>query len=194
MASAAANMRSLADDLPPDAQAIQRAKRSEFHSLGLVLGYSYAGSPVIQPASGPAAAAASADLTDYTVAAAASADLTDYTAAAAVGGPDGLHAGHHSGGPAAAPLAARWLVPVRPARGRVNPDRQAGDGAAGDGRPACGLASQARRRGIPLTVVQAPPSYPWGQQYLLVRPDQHIAWRAADAAEIDLDVITGAAI
>jgi len=52
---------------------------------------------------------------------------------------------------------------------------------------------QARRRGIPLAVVQAPPSYPWGQEYLLVRPDQHIAWRAGDAAEIDLDVVTGAA-
>ena len=49
VASAAANMRSLARDLPPDGQAIQAAKRSEFHSLGLVLGYSYAGSPVIQP-------------------------------------------------------------------------------------------------------------------------------------------------
>ena len=34
VASAAANMRSLARDLPRDGQAIQRAKRSEFHSLG----------------------------------------------------------------------------------------------------------------------------------------------------------------
>ena len=57
VASAAANMRSLARDLPPDERAIQAAKRSEFHSLGLVLGYSYAGSPVIQPgAGGPAPA------------------------------------------------------------------------------------------------------------------------------------------
>ena len=53
VASAAANMRSLARDLPCDEQAIQAAKRSEFHSLGLVLGYSYAGSPVIQPGTGP---------------------------------------------------------------------------------------------------------------------------------------------
>ena len=43
-------MRSLAGDLPADAAVIQRAKRAEFHSLGLVLGYTYAGSPVIQPA------------------------------------------------------------------------------------------------------------------------------------------------
>ena len=49
VASAAANLRSLAQDLPRDERAIQAAKRSEFHSLGLVLGYSYAGSPVIQP-------------------------------------------------------------------------------------------------------------------------------------------------
>ena len=55
VASAASNMRALAGDLPRDAAAIQRAKRAEFHSLGLVLGYSYAGSPVIQPA--PRAAA-----------------------------------------------------------------------------------------------------------------------------------------
>ena len=49
VASAESNMRALAGDLPADAAAIQRAKRTEFHSLGLVLGYSYAGSPVIQP-------------------------------------------------------------------------------------------------------------------------------------------------
>ena len=49
VASAEANMRSLAGDLPADGPAIQRAKRPEFHSLGLVLGYSYAGSPVVQP-------------------------------------------------------------------------------------------------------------------------------------------------
>src|SRR5580700_11791522 len=53
VASAEANMRALAGDLAADAAAIQRAKRPEFYSLGLVLGYSYAGSPVIQPASGP---------------------------------------------------------------------------------------------------------------------------------------------
>src|ERR1700729_744792 len=57
VASAAANMRSLARDLPADERAIQAAKRSEFHSLGLVLGYSYAGSPVVQPGAGPGAAA-----------------------------------------------------------------------------------------------------------------------------------------
>ena len=49
VASAEANMRALAGDLPADATAIQKAKRPEFYSLGLVLGYSYGGSPVVQP-------------------------------------------------------------------------------------------------------------------------------------------------
>jgi 2-polyprenyl-6-methoxyphenol hydroxylase-like FAD-dependent oxidoreductase len=50
VASAESNMRVLANVLPRDEAAIQQAKRSEFYTLGLVLGYSYAGSPVIQPA------------------------------------------------------------------------------------------------------------------------------------------------
>ena len=50
---------------------------------------------------------------------------------------------------------------------------------------------RARRRGIPLAVLRAPPDYPWGREFLLVRPDQHIAWRARDAAQIDLDLVTG---
>ena len=48
VASAEVNLRSLAGELPSDGAAIQLAKRTEFHSLGLVLGYSYAGSPVVQ--------------------------------------------------------------------------------------------------------------------------------------------------
>ncbi|MGD0376079.1 MAG: hypothetical protein ABSB01_16005 [Streptosporangiaceae bacterium] len=91
-------MSSLADDLPRDERAIQRAKRSEFYSLGLVLGYSYAGSPVIQQAGHRAAAT----------------DVTRY----------------------------------------------------------------------------APTTEP-GALFLLVRPDQHIAWRARDAADIDTDAAAG---
>ena len=39
--------------------------------------------------------------------------------------------------------------------------------------------------------LRPPPGYPWDREFLLVRPDQHIAWRARDAAEIDLDLVTG---
>jgi hypothetical protein len=164
VASAAANMRNMAHDLPQDAQAIQRAKRSEFHSLGLVLGYSYAGSPVIQPGSGaPGSHDASGDVTVYTPDASPGARLPHHWL------PDGSSLYDQLGA---------GLALIGPA-----------DGAPG----VAALVGQARRRGIPLAVVQAPPSYPWGQEYLLVRPDQHIAWRAGDAAEIDLDVVTGAA-
>ncbi len=165
VASAAANMQSLAHDLPPDAQAIQRAKRSEFHSLGLVLGYSYAGSPVIQPTARPPGDSA------------ASGDVTRYTPAAVPG----------------ARLPHHWLADGTSLYDRLGPGLTL-LGPAGDGAPGvAALASQAERRGIPLAVVQAPPSYPWSQDYLLVRPDQHIAWRAARAADIDLAVVTGAA-
>jgi hypothetical protein len=65
-------------------------------------------------------------------------------------------------------------------------------GPAGPGGPAVAvLEDRARRRGIPLEVLRAPPGYPWGREFLLVRPDQHVAWRARDVAQIDLDVVTG---
>jgi 2-polyprenyl-6-methoxyphenol hydroxylase-like FAD-dependent oxidoreductase len=165
VASAAANMQNLAHDLPSDAQAIQRAKRSEFHSLGLVLGYSYAGSPVIQPAGGPATGAAAAlDVTEYTP------DATP-----------GARLPHHW-----LPDGSSLYDQLGPALTLIGPARGGSPGVAG-------LVGQARQRGIPLAVVQAPLSYPWRQEYLLVRPDQHIAWRAEDAAEIDLGLVTGTA-
>ena len=171
VASAAANMRSLARDLPRDERAIQAAKRSEFHSLGLVLGYSYAGSPVIQPGAGtggaePGGAAPGDD---------AARDVSTYIPDAAPG----------------ARLPHAWLPD-----GASLYDRLSAWftllGPAGPGDPAVVLLEdRARRRGIPLEVLRAPPDYPWGREFLLVRPDQHIAWRARDAAQIDLGLVTG---
>jgi 2-polyprenyl-6-methoxyphenol hydroxylase-like FAD-dependent oxidoreductase len=161
VASAAANMRSLARDLPRDARTIQAAKRSEFHSLGLVLGYSYAGSPVIQPSP--------------TAPGSASADVTRYTPDAEPG----------------ARLPHQWLRDGASLYDRLGPGftllGPATDGDAG----VAALADRARRLRIPLAVVRAPPSYPWRREFLLVRPDQHIAWRADDAAGIDLGLVTG---
>jgi len=164
VASAAANMRSLAHDLPQDEQAIQRAKRSEFHSLGLVLGYSYAGSPVIQPGPGPSGRDDGA------------ADVTRYTPEAAPG----------------ARLPHHWLPDGSSLYDRLGPGFTLIGPVAGDAPGVAGLTGRARQRGIPLDVVQAPASYPWGQEFLLVRPDQHIAWRTGDPAGIDLDMVTGA--
>ena len=53
----------LAGDLPARRGRDPAGEGSEFYSLGLVLGYSYAGSPVIQPAARPARAT---DATTYT--------------------------------------------------------------------------------------------------------------------------------
>ena len=66
-------------------------------------------------------------------------------------------------------------------------------GSRCSGRPAAAprLAARARERGIPLTARGPPPGYPWRDEFLLVRPDQHIAWRASDPDGIDLDAATG---
>ena len=170
VASAAANMAAGADALPRDAAAIQRAKRAEFYSLGLVLGYSYAGSPVIQP--GSAVTGPDQDMTSYT--------------------PDTEPGGR---------LPHAWLPDGASLYDRLGPgftlvgagrDR-AGLVGAGPGRQAgaAALARRARRRGIPLALAEAPAAYPWPGEYLLVRPDQHIAWRAADPADLDIETAAG---
>jgi 2-polyprenyl-6-methoxyphenol hydroxylase-like FAD-dependent oxidoreductase len=189
VASAAANMRSLARDLPRDARAIQAAKRSEFHSLGLVLGYSYAGSPVIQPSSampGSDAAGAAggdtvgADVTRYTP----DADVTRYT-------PDADVTRYTPDAAPGARLPHLWLPDGASLYDRLGPGFTL-LGPAGDGDPGVtALAGRARRLRIPLAVVRAPPSYQWRREFLLVRPDQHIAWRADDAGSIDLGLVTG---
>lgn len=163
VASAAANMRSLARDLPPDGQAIQAAKRSEFHSLGLVLGYSHAGSPVIQPRAGRGCGDVPA------------ADVSSYAPSAAPG----------------SRLPHTWLPDGASLYDRLGAGFTL-TGPAGEEDPGVAvLRDRARRRGIPLAVFRSPPDYRWGREFLLVRPDQHIAWRAGDAAGIDLELVTG---
>jgi 2-polyprenyl-6-methoxyphenol hydroxylase-like FAD-dependent oxidoreductase len=159
VASAESNMRSLAGDLPAEEAAIQRAKRSEFYSLGLVLGYSYAGSPVIQPSACPDPAA----------------DTTSYVPAANPG----------------ARLPHSWLPDGSSLYDQLGADFTLVGPASGRTAGVAELASRARERGIPLTVCESPEDYPWRDEFLLVRPDQHIAWRVADPAGIDLDVVTG---
>ena len=166
VASAAANMRSLARDLPRDERAIQAAKRSEFHSLGLVLGYSYAGSPVIQPAPNPVAP----HLVTMRPRREHATSRTPRRAR-----------GCRTRGCRTGPRCMTGWVPGSPCSGPPVPATPA----------VAVLADRARRRGIPLEVLRAPPDYPWGREFLLVRPDQHIAWRARDAAQIDLDLVTG---
>ncbi len=155
VASAEANLRSLPTVLPADAAAIQRAKRAEFYSLGLVLGYTYSGSPVIQPGAGSAGKP----------------DSTSYTPTAEPG----------------ARLPHAWLPDGSSLYDRLG----RGFTLLGPTRPAAPLAESARRRGVPLVLLEPPPGYPWHDEFLLVRPDQHIAWRASVPGEIDLDLVIG---
>jgi 2-polyprenyl-6-methoxyphenol hydroxylase-like FAD-dependent oxidoreductase len=150
VASAAANTLLTGDGLPADAAGIQRGKYAEFHSLGLVLGYSYAGSPVVQP-SPPAPVC---DVTRYEPSAEPGARLPHCWL------PDGSSLYDHLG--RGFTLLGPHRVPLPPAK-------------------------------VPVMFAQTPPSYPWHEDYLLVRPDQHIAWRGARPAPADIDAALAAA-
>ncbi|MEV4010511.1 hypothetical protein AB0J35_08425 [Nonomuraea angiospora] len=135
--AAAANMATLAPELadpalmgeeaefervrPAVAQAVRRTKDSEFHSLDLVLGYTYEGSPIIAEGAGER-------------------------------------------------LPHRWLAPGVSLYDRLG----RGFSVVGDQRlpGAAELAEQARELGVPLRAVDLP-----GTPLVLVRPDQHVAWR-----------------
>ncbi len=61
-----------------------------------------------------------------------------------------------------------------------------------DGHPGVAvLARTARRRGTPLALVESSLAYPWARAFSLVRPDQHIAWRASDPVGPDIEAAAG---
>jgi len=159
VASAAANMRALPADLAADAAAIQRVKAPEFHNLGLVLGYSYAGSPVIQPGAGGAAVA----------------DVGRYTPSAEPG----------------ARLPHCWLPDGSSLYDALGPGFTLITPASVSAASLLHLSERARALPVPLTAIAAPEDYPW-QEFLLVRPDQHIAWRSENLIGIDVAAAVGA--
>ncbi|MBW8487222.1 FAD-dependent monooxygenase [Actinomadura parmotrematis] len=146
--------------LPAVAAAVQATKAREFHSLPLTLGYHYAGSPLV--AEEPAAS-----------------------------GEDGGDAREYR--PTAAPghrLPHRWIGPGDSLYDRL------GKGftlLADRSSPAAGtFAKAAEAEGIPLTVVDLaalPAGVPWaelfGAELVLVRPDQHVAWRGGSADDAE---------
>jgi 2-polyprenyl-6-methoxyphenol hydroxylase-like FAD-dependent oxidoreductase len=186
VASAESNMRVLANVLPRDEAAIQRAKRSEFYTLGLVLGYSYAGSPVIQR--GRVAARAVADVSTFIPSSEPGSRLPHHWL------PDGSSLYDHLGRGFTL-LAPTTVTSDLPAFSGVIAPQNAGKApsplAPGDQPGVAELAGRARPLGIPLTVTALPPDYPWPAEFLLVRPDQHIAWRAADPAGLDIEAAAG---
>ncbi|MGR7027667.1 FAD-dependent monooxygenase [Geodermatophilus sp. URMC 62] len=161
------------DDDGPAGQELRTAlagalqvKDPEFHSLGLVLGYDYPRSPAVVPDGGPVPAPA----------------LTSYTPSA------------HPG----ARLPHAWLPDGRSLYDALGPELTllvldpAADGT--------GLRREASATGVPLEVVDLG-SLPRlrrlvGAGLVLVRPDQHVAWRG-DVVEDPAALLTrvlGAAV
>jgi len=138
-------------------------KRSEFDSLGLVLGYDYGGSPVVVPDGLPGPEE----------------DPIRYVPSASPG----------------ALLPHAWLADSVSLYSLLGNGFTllAGSGSLG-GVPAAELfapvLAAGARQGIPVTVAVvgpsddgADPSQVWGADAVLVRPDQHVAWRGSSAAE-----------
>ncbi|MGM9470413.1 FAD-dependent monooxygenase [Pseudarthrobacter sp. YS3] len=147
-------------------------KRSEFDSLGLVLGYSYAASPVVVPDGSPVPAE----------------DPIRYTPSASPG----------------AVLPHAWLDDSTSVYDVLGDGFtllvDAGAQAAAAVDPYAQVRAAADDRQIPLTVAVVGPdrhgtpmSEWWAAEAVLVRPDQHVAWRgsAADAAARALLVAAG---
>ena len=128
VASAASHLSKLAGDLAQDEASIQQAKGPEFYSLGLVLGYSYAGSPVIQPSAGPPAT-----------------DRRHH-----------VHADDRAGRAAAALVAAGRLVALRPPRPRLHAPVPRAPRRSAPATPAGRRA--AVRHGAPATAESRSPS------------------------------------
>jgi hypothetical protein len=172
IADAGANDRALAHHFAdprlgedgPDADLVRKevaealdVKDSEFHALGLVLGYQYAASPLT---------------TD---------DGSDLPADDPVRYTPSAHPG--------CLLPHRWLAGGRSVYDLLGPGFTL---LALDDSDTGPVREAAAHRGIPLTVVRlvdddvepggVPLHETWGAPLLLVRPDQHVAWRGDDPA------------
>ncbi|TQJ34968.1 FAD-dependent monooxygenase [Arthrobacter sp. SLBN-122] len=137
-------------------------KQSEFDSLGLVLGYAYAGSPVVVPDGSSLPAE----------------DPIHYVPSAVPG----------------ALLPHAWLADGTSLYSQLGSGfTLLADAGALGGVPAATVfepvLAAAARQGIPVTVTAVGPSVEgtalsavWGAESVLVRPDQHVAWRGNSAA------------
>ncbi|GGF30932.1 FAD-dependent monooxygenase [Subtercola lobariae] len=174
--TAGANMRALPVDLTNNhlaeegpvgdaarleaAEAIQLVKDGEFHALGVVLGYSYAGSPIVGDAVIPVP---TADASAYE-------PSTDPGSRLA-------HTLLADGTPLFDALGPEFtlLIPVGTDRADVDV-----------------VVAQAAGLGVPLTVIDNPFDGEQGADFLLVRPDQHVAERSASLSDISLSLAIGA--
>lgn len=152
--------------LADDPEAIRRAKDSEFHSLGLVLGYAYDGSPVVVPDRTPTPPN----------------DPVTYRPSARPG----------------ARLPHTWLPDGRSLYDALGPDLTLLRlSATVDVAP---LLAVAQRQALPVELVDLSHlrlARRYAATLLLVRPDQHVAWRTtqdsvnADEAREVLERVVG---
>lgn len=166
VASAVRNLRANAANERWDDASIQALKREEFHSLGLVLGYDYEGSPVVQPR-----------------------DDGEDANEGLGSGPTSTYEPRFEAG---ARLPHCWLPDGRSLFDVLGKEMTLLGPAETNAESVAELCAAAALRGIPLTVVRAPDGHPAADVFALVRPDQHVAWCATDPREMDLDRIAGA--
>jgi hypothetical protein len=155
------------------AQEALAVKQSEFDSLGLVLGYAYGDSPLVVPDGSPVPAE----------------DPIRYVPSASPG----------------ALLPHAWLADSTPVYNRLGQGfTLLADAGALGGVPAASVFAEVleagARQGVPVTLAAVgplddgiSPSELWGADAVLVRPDQHVAWRgsSAEAAAAALSVAAG---
>ncbi|GAA3392500.1 FAD-dependent monooxygenase [Cryptosporangium minutisporangium] len=160
-----------------------QVKDAEFHSLGLVLGYDYPDSPVVVP-DGAVVPEDAGVLDGPDVGSGTTVPeptLTLYTPSA------------HPG----ARLPHAWLPDGGSLYDRLGPEFTLLRVGAGD---VDGVVSAADRLGIPVQVVDLtdrPELRPhYGADLVLVRPDQHVAWRGGrvEDAETLLRTVTGSTV
>ncbi|WP_043807127.1 FAD-dependent monooxygenase [Rhodococcus triatomae] len=159
--SAVSNLRASGVGIAKTAEALQETKAEEFYSFGLVLGYTYAGSPVV--ADGP-----SPNETD----------VRHYQPSFEPG----------------ARLPHTWLTPSRSLYDVLGVGYSLLIPATAALQGLDSFTQACTARSIPLSIVSVPVNATGAQdQFLLIRPDQHIAWTGTDITDIDLDLVTGKA-
>jgi 2-polyprenyl-6-methoxyphenol hydroxylase-like FAD-dependent oxidoreductase len=162
IASAVRNLQASGPDRATTAERIQETKAEEFHSLGLVLGYSYDGSPVI-------AGDGAGGVTKL--------DVESYVPTTRPG----------------ARLPHSWVAPGHALYDDLGRGMSLLQPPDSDVDAVAAFSERAADLGVPLTLLDFPTGTDWGQDYLLVRPDQHIAWRGRDLESADLNRLCGTA-
>ncbi|OAP19928.1 2,4-dichlorophenol 6-monooxygenase [Amycolatopsis sp. M39] len=160
LASAVRNLRASGPERATTAEKIQETKAEEFHSLGLVLGYSYAGSPVM----------------------------------AGDGEDDPPQLGVQRYVPTTLPgarLPHSWVAPGHALYDDLGRGMTLLQPPDADAEAVAAFAERAADLGVPLTLLEFPTATDWAEDYLLVRPDQHIAWRGHDLETVDLSRLCG---